>query len=197
MCLIAGSPNVRRLAVTRRHGSAGRYRAGRVCSIAWSSTIRLSAVIRRAGSAGRLLDGHSVLGCWDATICRAGGGPPAGICWAQLGGHSVLVRWERVDSQARYQPPLLVVCFSGRRRTPARPRLGAPNSVLECCGPRAESVARPAGPAERRGKAGQSAGWVPGGAWCQAPSRSRQVRGTDSKGTSEPGRPVAGLGSLL
>ncbi len=55
----------------------------------------------------------------------------------------------------------------------------------------------PAGPAERRGPAGQSAGRVPGGAWCQAPKCFRQVLGTDSTGTCEQGRPVAGLGSLL
>jgi hypothetical protein len=55
----------------------------------------------------------------------------------------------------------------------------------------------PAGPAERSGPAGQSAGRVPGGARRRALRRLRQMLGTDSKGTGEQGRPVAGIGSLL
>jgi hypothetical protein len=76
------------------------------------------------------------------------------------------------------------------RVTPRWAGGGPPAGVL---GPSQSSG--PAGPAERRGPAGQSAGQVPGGSWHRAPRRLRQARGTDSKETGEPGRPVAGLGS--
>ncbi len=55
----------------------------------------------------------------------------------------------------------------------------------------------PAGMAERPGLAGQSAGRVSCGTRRWMPSSLRQVRGTDSTGTSESERPVSGLGSLL
>jgi hypothetical protein len=48
-----GSPSICRSAVIRRHGSAGRFRAGPVCSIAGSLIVRLLAVNRQVGSAGR------------------------------------------------------------------------------------------------------------------------------------------------
>jgi hypothetical protein len=92
----------------------------------------------------------------NATSRRAGARPPAWIRWARPGRHSVPVR-ERVDSQAGCRPLPPVVSFSGRRPTPACPRLGAPNSVLERCGPRAESVARAQGQPGRESGQGQRA----------------------------------------
>jgi hypothetical protein len=177
------------LAVIRQAGSAGRYQAGTVCLIAGTRRLAGPGAVRRglpAGICWSLPGGHSVLDRWDATSYRAGGGLPAGICWALPGGHSVLDRWESTDSLTAPGGDLLgatrqgAVCSTGTLWSQGR-----------------SQPSGPAGPAERRGPAGQSAGRVPGGARRRAPRRLRQARSTDSKGTGEPDRPVAGLGSLL
>ncbi len=134
----------------------------------------------------------------SATTRRTRGAPPAWIRWVHPGRHRVPVRWERCVSLAGGAPcsgPAPVhpaISVSGRRGAPACPRLFW-DAVVH--GP--SQWSGPVGPAERPGLAGQLAGRVPRGAWRWMPSRFRQGRGTDSKGTGEPVRPVAGLGSIL
>jgi hypothetical protein len=119
---------------------------------------------------------------WDTTSCRAGGGPPVGFHWALSGGHSVPDRWKSADSTGRGEGPP-----TGFRWEPlgGRSVLGR-NDVVS--GP--SQLSGPDGQAGRRRPAGQSAGRVPVGPGRRATRHLRQARGTDSKGTGEPGRPV-------
>ncbi len=116
---------------------AGGDPSGRIC---WSPTRRAQCarllgrddLPGRGRSSGRDLlgPGSYQAGTLRLAVCliagsastrRAGGGLPAGICWMLPGGHNMLDRWKWVDSQVGYRPLLPVVCFSGRRRTQARP----------------------------------------------------------------------------
>ncbi len=73
---------------------------------------------------------------------------------------------------------------------------GEPGCNIVVSGP--SQLSGPDGPAERRRPAGQSAGRFSGlGRRVTRFPRQARRRGTDSKGTGEPGRPVTGLGSLL
>jgi hypothetical protein len=204
VCLIAGSQSVRRLAVTRRHRdcSAGRYRAGTGCSIAGSSIVRRLAVTRRLGSACRYQTGTVCSIAGSATTRRAGGagGRRPGSAGRDQAGTVCLFA-----GSAATRGPNTVPCIpssvsaAGAARRPARDwaRTTLSWNVVAQGNVMAESVAR----ASRAGGAARASGPVcgparpgPGGARCRVSSRFRQVRGTDSKGTGEPERPVAGLG---
>jgi hypothetical protein len=154
--------------------------------IAGSATDRRPVVIRQLGSTGSYQAGTVSLITRSATTRRAGGAPPAWICWAQPGRHSVPDRWERDDSLA-----------GGRNLHPAIGVSGwaCPTLFWNAVDRGPSQSPGPAGPAERSGRAGWFAGRVPGGARrrFKLPSRPWQVQGTDSTGTDEPERPVAGL----
>jgi hypothetical protein len=178
MCLTARSPDVRRLAVTRRHGSAGRYRAGTVCSIAGSSIVRRLVVTRRNGSAGRLPDGQCARLLGTRRLVGPGANSRPGSagqaqCASSLGARRLAGRTQACGGLCLPSS----VSAAGAAHRPARdwtrPTLSW-NIVAN--GPSQSPWL--AGPAEQPGPAGQSAGQIHGGARCRAPSRFRQLRGT-------------------
>jgi hypothetical protein len=156
----AGDPSVRRSAVIRRHGSAGRSWAGTVCLIAGSSTVRWLAGGDPPGRfCWSLPGGHSVSDRWDATSCRAGGGLPgrpgsAGRC--QAAGTVCLIAGRAPTGRAGGGPPAGICWVLPGEAQCARP---------ERCGPRAESAVRAsrAGGAKRASRpvCGQSPRWGP------------------------------------
>ncbi len=152
MCLFVGNPNIRRPAVTRRHGSAGRYRAGTVCSIAWSSTVSRQAVVAdQTGTVCSAAGTRRLAG--PGAVPRPGSAGP--------GGHSVLVAG---SASTRRQNTSLCLSSSAsatgtaRRlaRDWARPTLSSNVVALG-----SSQSPGPAGPARRSGE-GQRASLLAG-----------------------------------